>query len=143
MEELHRIELCPPFLESVLHLCVDGRVSEQPITWRCRLVIPLGHFTPISCLVEQLERGLEVVHVQAHPSIEVSQGLTGDAPAVTFVSDKPADDSAVLLFDPSLVILSVSSRTRKLELPALTVVHECFIDKCAVVVGVDSYHRHR
>src|SRR3990172_933936 len=133
MEELHRIELCPPFLESFLDLCVDGRVSEQPVTWRCRLVIALGDFAPISCLVEQLKRGLEVVHVQAHPSVEVSQGLTGDAPAVAFVSDKASDDSAVLLFDPGLVILSISSRTRKLELPPLTVVHECFVDECAVV----------
>ena len=56
-----------------------------------------------------------MVHVQTHRPVEVSERLTGNWPRVASVPNKPADDRAILLFYPSLVVLAVCPGTGELD----------------------------
>jgi len=56
---------------------------------------------------------------------------------MTLVADETADDRAVLLLDPGLVVLLVGPRTRELPLLLLAVGLERFVDEGTVIVRVD------
>ena len=60
------------------------------------------------------------------------------------MTDEVADHRAVLLLDPSLVVLAVRPRTGELDAPlgavlGESIVDESFVDEYAVVVRVDAF----
>jgi hypothetical protein len=72
----------------------------------CR-VVALDHPRPDPGLVPQLERGLEQVGVQAGGGVKPGQSLRRGNPLQSAVADQAAHNRAVLLFDPSLIVLAV------------------------------------
>ena len=101
--------------QPVFDLDAYRAVLQQPITGRGWLIVALRDPGTVPRLLDQLERGLEVVHVQADCPIQMSQGLTGNLACVAVMPDESADDGPVLLLDPSLVVLSICPGTGELD----------------------------
>ncbi len=74
---------------------------------------------------------------------QVGKRLASHETRETFVSNKSADDCAVLLFYPGLIILMMWARASKLDPMLPAVGQKCIVDKSAVVVGVDPEYGNR
>lgn len=70
VEELKRVELVTLVSESSLGIFAHRLMRQQPITGGGRLVAALRNLGTISPLFQQLERRLEVVHVEPGPAKE-------------------------------------------------------------------------
>ena len=116
---------------------------QQPITGGLRRMIAFGHLSALAMLLRQLERGLEEVHEQTRSSVQSGDRLRGGNALESAVAQELAHDSAVLLLDPGLVILSVRSGARKLNLILATVFQNGFINEHRVVIRVEPGKRKR
>src|SRR5262245_61665991 len=111
----------------------DPSVPQQTLAGGGRLVVAFLDPGPLPDLGTQLHRRLEVVHEQPHVLVQPGQALTRRQPRETLVADEAADDGAVLLLDPGLVVLVIRPRARELPLLLLAVRLERLIDEGAVV----------
>ena len=64
-------------------------VLDQPVAWRGRRTVTLDGGGAVPDLVDQLERGLEEVHVQTQRPVQVRHGLTGNLPRIAVMADEP------------------------------------------------------
>jgi hypothetical protein len=74
-------------------------------------------------------------------TIKGRQGLAGDNSRETIVANESADNGPVLLFNPSLIVLSISPRSCELDVFTLAVDKQRVIDERTIVIGVDSQDR--
>src|SRR5262249_45322375 len=88
-----------------------------------------------------LRGGREGVQKAPQGMIAPGRDLTRRDPREALVAYEAADDRAVLLLDPGLVILVVSPRARELPALLLAVGQECLVDEGTVVVRVDPLDR--
>jgi hypothetical protein len=77
------------------------------------------------------------------PAVEWSELLGIRDPGEPTVASQLANDCAILLFHPGLIILSIRARTRELQPCLPTVAEHRFIDKGAVIVCVEPAQRKR
>ncbi|WP_244427922.1 hypothetical protein [Sinorhizobium fredii] len=87
------------------------------------------------------ERRLEQIAVQTHHVVETpkdNRRLRADEPSVT---DQPSHDRAVLLLDPSLIVLSIRSRTGHLQSLTSAPADHTFVHEGAIVVEVHALQR--
>ena len=111
---------------------------DQPVTGRGRWTVPFDGGASIPGLVDQLECGLEEVHVQAQLYGALRHGLTGHLTRVAVMADEAAQHVAVLLLNPCLIIAAVCSGPGELDAALGAVPDQRLVDERAVVVGVDA-----
>jgi hypothetical protein len=70
-------------------------------------MVALGHPSTFAVLFRQLEGRLEEVHEQTRGAVQSRNGLSGSNTSETAVGEELAHHSAILLLDPSLVVLAV------------------------------------
>jgi hypothetical protein len=88
----------------------------------------------------QLERGLEEVDGQPR-LVQLHQSLRGLEAAQAARADQPSNNGAVLLLDPSLIVLLVGPGSRLLKAAPLAVVEYGLAHEGAAVVRVNAEHR--
>ena len=93
----------------------------EPVTGRGGRAVALDDPGPVPDLLQKLERGLEVVHVQPYRLVQVDHRLSRDPARVPVIAGEPADYGTVLLLDPCLVVLAVSPGAGELDSPVGTV----------------------
>ena len=116
---------------------------QQARARRLRRRVALPNTAAVARLLRQLERRLEDVHEQARRRVEAGQRLGCRHALQAAVPDHPANDGAVLLLDPGLVVLPI--RPGPCELNALLPAegHQHLVDELAAVVRVDPAERER
>ena len=82
-----------------------------------------------------------MVHIKPDSLIKGRQGLAGDDSGETIVTNKPSDNGPVLLFNPILIVLLISSGPCELDVFSLAVVQQRVIDGRAIVIGIDAQDR--
>lgn len=90
-------------------------MGQRPRHRRLRRVIELDHPRAPAGLLPQLERRLQKVAAQPARRIQTGQRFDREQAFEPAVADQAAHERAVLLLDPSLVVLAVRSRARHLE----------------------------
>lgn len=75
----------------------------------------LRHLRAVTCLGFQFERWLEEVDVEPRNLVKGSKDFRGLQTLQPSVADQAANDSAILLLDPRVVVLLVCTRPRKLD----------------------------
>jgi hypothetical protein len=73
----------------------------------------------------------------------MSQSLTSNDPRKPFVSDQSANDSAILLFYPRLVVLMVGPRTRKFNVMLPAEGQKRIVNKGTIIARIDAQHWER
>lgn len=114
-----------------------GQYTLDRRRWR---MVALDHTRADMGLLSQLERGLEEIAVQPHCVIETNKrrGFRTHEPAI---ADQATNDGTVLLLDPCLIILPISTGTRHFQsLTSAPGDHE-FIHEGAVIVKVHALKR--
>ncbi|WP_292213606.1 hypothetical protein [Mesorhizobium sp.] len=92
-------------------------------------------------LLSQLERGLEEIAVQPHCVIETNKRRRGFRTHEPAIADQATNDGTVLLLNPCLIILPISTGTRHFQsLTSAPGDHE-FIHEGAVIVKVHALKR--
>jgi hypothetical protein len=87
-------------------------------------------------LLSSLQDGPEEVVLQAEQAVEAPQDGPGGAGAVAVIADEAADEQAVALLDPGLIVLAIGPAAGKANLAALTPTQQAVIDELAAVVAV-------
>ncbi|AZN97996.1 MAG: hypothetical protein EOQ42_00595 [Mesorhizobium sp.] len=101
-------------------------------------MIALNHTRADTGLLSQLERGLEEIAVQPHCVIETNKRRRGFRTHEPAIADQATNDGTVLLLDPCLIILPISTGTRHFQsLTSAPGDHE-FIHEGAVIVKVHA-----
>jgi branched-chain amino acid transport system substrate-binding protein len=91
----------------------------------------------VTLLFSKFEGRLEVVHEEPRRIVETAQfggGLQAFEPPI---ADDSPDDGAVLLFDPSLIVLTVGPRTREFDPVRRAIVLDRRVHENAIVVGIE------
>jgi hypothetical protein len=88
-------------------------------------------------LARQLERGLKEIHQEPRRGVEPRQCLRASDALQTMIADETTDNRAVLLLDPSLVVLSVRAGASKLDAATSAIVHHRFVYELAAVIAVE------
>src|ERR1019366_8109804 len=113
-----------------------SRIIEQSLIWRCRLMVALVDLRAVTLLFSKFEGRLEVVHEEPRRIVETAQfggGLQAFEPPI---ADDAPGDGAVLLFDPSLIVLTVGPRTRELDPVRYAIVLDRRVHENAIVVRI-------
>ena len=129
--------------QTVLHRGGNRVRGEQPRTRRLRRVVALVDAGADPCLLGELERRLEHVHEQARRRVQAGQRFGPGHAFQTAIPHQAADDRAVLLLDPRLVVLPIRPRPRQLDVVLLAEADQHLVEKLAAVVSVDSPQRKR
>ena len=87
-QQRHRVQLGTAFTHLFLRLSGDRVVLHQPVAGRCRRAVVLDRFGPVAHLLQQLEGGLEVIHIRTDGFVGVDHGLSGDASRVAVVASE-------------------------------------------------------
>src|SRR4051812_43435052 len=102
---------------------------QEALAWRGRLVVLLLHLGPLTRLGLELERRLEVIHIQSQGLIELPENLSCNDPRETLVAHDSPNDGAILLLDPGLVVLLIGPRARERKLLFLAVSQQRLVDE--------------
>ena len=121
-----------------LALFGDGRVSQNSSCRDCRGVIALDDPGTNAGLLLELERRLEQVGVQPGGGVEPHQSLRRGQALQPAIADQATNDCAVLLLDPSLIVLAVSTRPGDLQTVIATSGDDRLVHKQAVIVKIDA-----
>lgn len=138
VQQCDGIEPLAAVTQLLLGLPAHGLVRQQPLARCRRRQIALRDPRAVACLLGQLERRLEEVHVQPHGAVQLGKRLPGDRPRVAVVAHEPTHHRAVLLLDPRLVVLAVGPGTGELDAAVLAVRGQRLVEKRRVVVGIDA-----
>ncbi len=133
MQQQHRVQPGSVLDERGPHLIAGCIMLDQPVAGRGGLTVALDGDAPVPRLVDQLELGLEKVHVQPQRSVKVRHGLPGDLSRVTIMTDETAYHGTILLLDPGLVVATIRARPGELDAMVGTVLDQRFVDERAVV----------
>ena len=91
-------------------------------------------------LAAQLERRLQHVGVDTGCRVQPGHGADGLQAFEAAIANQPSHDGSILLLDPGLIVLAVSTRPGDLK-PLLTApAHDAFVHEDAVVVEVNATH---
>src|SRR5438105_10871561 len=121
MQDLQRIEHVEFRSKGLNNRGRNRGMSYKAIAGSRGLVILLLDLGSLSGLGPELERWLEIIHIQANHPVKASQALAGDQAREALVAHEPPNDGAVLLLDPGLIILLVGPRACELELLLLAI----------------------
>src|SRR5262245_33322745 len=92
-------------------------------------------------LAQEFADGAEEVVVEAQQGVEALQGGPRRAGAVAVIADEAADQQAIALLDPGLVIFAIRAPPRKAHALPLAPAEQGRIDELAAVVTVPSADR--
>ena len=106
---------------------------DEPNARRDGRAITLHDGSAVPVLVQQFERRLEVIHVQAHSAIQVSHGLTGNLAGVAIIIGEPAGHGAILMLNASLIVLAIRPGAWELNALIGTVHDQRRVDERTVV----------
>jgi len=84
---------------------------------------------------------LEEVHEQPHRGIQTRQQRRRFQALEPAIAGHPADNGAILLFDPGLVVLAIGTAARELDADLCTIISNRLVHEHAVVVGVEPEQR--
>ncbi|HMB02522.1 MAG TPA: hypothetical protein VKP69_02145 [Isosphaeraceae bacterium] len=136
MQELQRVQRGEFGSERLLDAGRDRRMSQEAVARSRGLVILLLDLGALADLGPELERWLEIIHIRADHAVKASQALAGDQAREALIAHEPADDGAILLLDPSLVILLVGPRACELDLLLLAIAPKNLIDEGAIIICI-------
>jgi hypothetical protein len=114
-QELQWIQCAGHFPQSDFGGLWETLSLQQPITGGLWRMVAFGYLGPLAMLLRELKRGLEEVHEQPRSAVQSGDRLCGGDALETAVAQKFAHNSAVLLLDPGLVVLTPRSRARELD----------------------------
>jgi len=134
LQELQRIQDAGHLAQFDLGDLWNALSLQQPLTGGLRRMVAFGHLSALAMLLRELERGLEEVHEQTRGAVQSGDRLCGGNTLETAVAQKLAHDSAVLLLDPSLIILAIRPRARELDPLAEAILDQRLVYKLAAVV---------
>src|SRR5215472_13089907 len=103
-----------------------------------RSVIAFDYPSANAGLLFELERGLEQVGVQSGSGIEPNQSLRRSDPFQPAVANETANDRAVLLLDPGLIVLAVGARPCDLQTMTPAPGDDQFVHEQTIIVKVDA-----
>ena len=104
-------------------------------------MVALPNPAAVAGLLGELERRLEHVHEQSRGRVEACQRLGPGHALQAAVPDQTADDGAVLLFDPGLVVLAEGPGPGQLDALLPAEGHQHLVEELAAVVRVDPAER--
>ena len=139
-ERIHRAEHRP---QAVLHHCGNRIRREQTRARRLRRVVAFANPGAVTRLFGELERRLENVDEQARRRIQASQRCRGGYALQATIPDQSADDRAVLLLDPRLVVLPIRPASCEIDPMFLAEGDQHLVEKLAAVIDVDPQERKR
>src|SRR4051812_1429357 len=93
-------------------------MRQNPVRWRHGRVVLLDDPSTDARLGPELEGRLDEIRVQPRSSIQRGQHLHALKTLEPAIADQAPDDGAVLLLDPSLIVLPIGTGARKLPAPA-------------------------
>src|SRR5205807_7623680 len=99
-------------------------------------VVALGDLSALAVLLGELEGRLEEVHEQSRSATQARDGLGGRYPLKAAIAQELPHDRAVLLFDPSLVVLAVRARARELDTTVQAILDQRLVYKFAAIVDI-------
>ena len=115
LQKLQRIEGAGDFAQLRFRGFWHALRLQQALTGRLRRMVALGDLSAFTMFCSQFERGLEEVHEQPRGAIQARDRLRGRDTLKAPIPEKLAHDSAVLLLDPSLVVLAIGARAGELD----------------------------
>jgi hypothetical protein len=80
--------------------------------------------------------GAEEIVLQAEQGVEALEDGPRGAGAVAIVADEAADEEAVALLDPGLVVLAIGPAAGEVDAPALAPAEQAGVNELAAVVPV-------
>src|SRR4030042_5784301 len=116
-------------------------MAQKAVAGRHWFIIISSYLCCYLFLFPQLEGRLEIVHIKSDSLIKGRQGLAGDDSRVTIMANEPTNNGPILLLNPSLIVLSISSRSCELDVFSLAVGQQSVVDERAIIIGVDSQDR--
>lgn len=137
-DQRHRIRLGLKSPQCLLALLSNGRMRENSSSRDCRGVIALDDRGANAGPLLELERRLEQVDVQSGGGKESNQGLRRPQALQPAIADQAANDRAVFLLDPGLIVLALGTRPCDLQTVTAAPCDDRFVHKQAVIVKVDA-----
>ena len=104
-------------------------------------MIALGHLSALAVLLRELEGGLEEVHEQTRGAVQARDSLRSGDTLKAAVAQELAYDSAVLLLDPSLIVLAIGARASEFDPMTEAVIDQRLVHKLAAVINVQRTKR--
>src|SRR5881296_2146026 len=125
-----------------------GRRGAQPVghdalIGRARNIVAFANLTADALLTEELADRAEEVELQTEQTVEALQHGEGRARAVPVVADQAADDQAVALFDPGLIVLAVRPAAREADVSTPAPGEQVLVEELAAVIAVPFAERER
>ena len=110
--------------------------GEHALIGRLRRVIALDDLAADAPLAEELANGAEEVVLQAEQAVQALQDGEGGAGAIAVVADEAADEQAIALFDPGLIVLAIRATPGEADFMAAAPAEQAAVDKLTAVVAM-------
>src|SRR5215470_4299745 len=115
--------------------------GEDPLVRGLWGVVALVDTTAEPSLAQEFADRAEEIVVEAEQDVEALQGGPRRAGAIAVIADEAADEQAIALLDPGVVIFAIRSPPCKAHALALAPAEQGRIDELAAVVTVPGAHR--
>src|SRR5215831_8536562 len=110
--------------------------GEDALIRRLGRIVAFAEPAADAALAHELADGAEEVVLQPEQPVEPLEHRPGGPGAVAIVADEPADEQAVALLDPGLIVLAVGAAAGEAHSPTLAPAEQGGVDELAAVVAV-------
>jgi len=109
--------------------------GQHPLGGGLGEIVALDDPAADAALTDELADGAEEVELQPEQTIEALQDGEGGAGARAVVAHEPADDEAVALLDPGLIVLAIRAAAREANALPAAPGQQAVVDEFAAVVA--------
>src|SRR5688572_33410799 len=107
---------------------------EEPLIGCARGIVALDHLAADAVLTDELAHGPEEVELESQQAIETLEDRESRARAITVIPDETADDEAVALLDPRLIVLAIRPPPRTADVMAATPLQQVITEELTAIV---------
>ena len=137
-KEAKRVQRKIPLFEVGFSVLRDVFGGENPLIRGLSEIVTLFDLGSVSRFLDEFQGGLKEVLIEPESVIESGQLSAGSFPFVAEIADGLSHDVPVLLFDVTLIVLSIRTTAREGDLTLPTVPQQVGVDEFAAVVAVQA-----